>query len=373
MHPLLDPEKQTLARRYEKDKRWAGLLSGCFSFLLLLIIFFSGINERIVISGGGSGPVITLRYLAILYSLLALAGLIPDWYSGFILEKKWGFSNQTFRSWFGDEIKSFLVGLLLMPLLLGLLTAVMIMAPDYWWLIAGLATALIGVIFATLFPVLILPLFNKYRPMDDENLRQRLTRILAKGRLHASGFFISDMSRQTKKENAFLAGMGRTRRVVLGDNLLNNMSPEEIETVLAHEVGHHRDRHIWKNILLGTGQQIILFYLIHRILQAMFPVFTGSLIDTLTLMPAFLLAYGGLSTLLFGPLNLALSRYFERQADDTALNLTCNPAAFQAAMAGLANRNLSNAYPAAWIKMLFYSHPPIGERLEKARRFRPAV
>ncbi len=363
MHPLLDQDKQIQARQYEKERRVLSLSGSIVTTIFLVIFYDSGLSEKMVRTLLFPAFWRTTLYLAIFYILLSFIGLPTSYLSGYRLEKKWGFSNQTLKAWAWDEVKGFFVGLILTPLLLGLLLVIMNRFPHYWWLVAGLLTSLVGVLFATLFPVLILPLFNTYTPVQDKSLIDRLTRLLQKAGLKASGFFVTDMSRQTKKENAFLAGLGRTRRVVLGDTLLQNMKPEEIETVIAHEIGHHKYHHIWKNIGLGTGQQIILFYLTHVILTNLFPPFLSTWSDNLIFLPAFLIVYGILSTILFGPLNLALSRFFERQADAVALDLTGNPTAFQSAMAGLANRNLSNAYPEKWVKWLFYSHPPIGERL----------
>jgi len=214
--------------------------------------------------------------------------------------------------------------------------------------------------------VVILPIFNKYTPIQDKELTEALRKILARGGLKSSGFFKEDMSRQTKKENAFLAGLGKTRRVVLGDNLMNNMTIPEIESIIAHEVGHYKFRHIWKHICVGTLQQIIVFYLLNITMRSFFPDFLLSARSNLALLPWLALFMGGISGFLFGPLGNAISRHFERQADTYALESISDKKAFLTAMAGLANRNLSNAYPSWWVKWLYYSHPPIGERLERA-------
>lgn len=237
-------------------------------------------------------------------------------------------------------------------------------------MIAGLATAAVGAVFTALYPVLIMPIFNTYTPIQDQALTAALAKILARGGLKSSGFFKEDMSRQTKKENAFLAGLGKTRRVVLGDNLMNAMTVPEIESIIAHEVGHYRYRHIWKNILIGTGQQIVVFWLVHQTMAAVAPRYLTSARSNLAVFPLFVVMAGLFSGLLFGPLGLALSRRFECQADRYALENIAEKKAFQTALAGLANRNLSNSYPAWWVKVLFYSHPPIGERLEAADNFR---
>ncbi len=367
IHFLLDPEKQRLARRYEKEKRRLGIAGILISFLLVLGFYYSGLSAWAArLFPGAPFFYAVFSYGALFLVLMTVFSLPLNFYSGYVHEHKWRFSNQTVKAWLWDQLKSFAVGLVLFALLLGLLLWVMIQSPQSWWLIAGGGMAVISVIFATLFPVLILPLFNRYTPIEDEELTASLDNILARGGLKSSGFFEQDMSRQTKKENAFLAGLGKTRRVVLADNLIANMTVPEIESIIAHEVGHFKRRHIWKHIGTGTGLQILVFFLTHQVMQRAFPSFLSSPRANLALLPPLFILIGFFGGFLFAPFAQALSRRFERQADTYALNAISSPRSFQSALAGLADRNLSNAYPAWWIKLFYYSHPPIGERLAAA-------
>ena len=367
IHPLLDKDKQRQARRYEKENRLLGLANMVLSLAVLLVFFYSGLSSRLAGCCPGHSLIWTfLVYMAAFQGGVFILGLPLSYYSGYVHEHKWGFSNHTPKSWIIEKVKSFLVGSGLMLLLMGVLFWVMAVYTQWWWLIAGLAMALFSVIFATLFPIIILPLFNKYTPIQDEALTAALEKTLSRGGLKSSGFFKEDMSRQTKKENAFLAGLGKTRRVVLGDNLMENMTIPEIESIIAHEVGHFKYRHIWKNIALGTFQQLIVFFLVHLAVKSMFPGFLISTRVNLTLFPILLIFMGGIGTLLFGPLSNAISRSFEIQADQYALKNISQGRTFITALAGLANRNLANAYPEWWVKILYYSHPPIGERLQAA-------
>jgi STE24 endopeptidase len=368
IHPLLDVNKQQQAKKYEKEKRLIGICGSLLSFAFILVFYFSGFSHFLA-NLKISFIWAFLFYLVVFLFLTTIIGLPLGYYSGYIHEHKWGFSNYTPKTWAIDQLKSFVVSLVLLPLLLGLLFWVLAEFPDTWWLVAGLATTLVSIVFVTLFPVVILPIFNKYDPIEDEKLTSQLSEILNKAGLRPSGFFKQDMSRQTKKENAFLAGMGKTRRVVIADNLLTHMSLPEITSIIAHEVGHYRYAHLPKNIAIGTIQQLITFYLLNIIMKTLFPEFLTSNVENLTLFPIFGLIMGLLSGLLFGPLNNLLSRFFERQADQTSLELYPDKDAFQKAMAGLANRNLSNAYPEWWVKLLYYSHPPIGERLAFAENY----
>lgn len=371
IHPLLDKERQLQAKRYEKEKRFLGLASMVLSLAILLGFYFSGLSSWLANLNIGSSIIWAfLLYVATFQIILVFFGFPLSFYSSYIHEHKWNFSNHTTKSWLWEQVKAFLVGLILMFILLGLLFWIMALSPQNWWLIAGLAFAFVSVILATLFPVVILPIFNKYTPIENKELTETLERILFEGGLRSSGFFKEDMSRQTKKENAFLAGLGKTRRVVLGDNLMESMSIPEIESIIAHEVGHYKNKHIWKNLVIGTLEGVVIFYILNWAMKSIFTQFLSSTRWNLTLFPVLVIFAGGISSFIFGPFSNALSRYFERKADRYALQIIQDKKAFMTAMAGLADRNLSNAYPEWWVKLLYYSHPPIGERLMMAESYK---
>lgn len=367
IHPLLDKERQRKARKYEKEKRLLGLASLFLSLMYLLVFYFSGASAKLAHLDkshaiGGT----FLVYAFVFYSAMTVIGLPLAFFSGFVHEHRWEFSNHTVKSWWWEQCKSFFVGLIIFILILGLLLWIMAVTPRWWWLVAALVMAVVGAVFATLFPVVIAPIFNKYTPIENEDLTGALGELLSRAGLKSSGFFKEDISRQTKKENAFLAGLGKTRRVVLGDNLLENMTVPEVISIIAHEVGHYKYRHIWKIIGIGTLQQLLIFFILNSLLKWIFPPFLSSPNWNLSLFPVFAVLMGGISGLLFTPLNNAISRNFERKADRYALANTRNKLSFMTALAGLADRNLSNAYPEWWVKLLYYSHPPIGERLQSA-------
>jgi len=369
IHPFLDKEKQVKAKTYENEKRKISIVGSLLSLIFILLFYFSGLSHYLA-NINLSFIYVFLIYIILFHLISTIIGLPLGYYSSYVHEHKWGFSNYTNKTWIVDQLKSFAVSLILLPILLGLFFWVLWKFPETWWLVAATITTLVSIVFVTLFPVVILPIFNKYDTIEDEELTSQLSEILHKAGLQSSGFFRQDMSRQTKKENAFLAGMGKTRRVVIADNLLEHMSLSEIKSVIAHEVGHYRYSHLPKNILIGTIQQLIIFFLLNIIMKTLYPEFLTSNINNLTLFPMFSLIMSLLSSLLFGPLNNMISRYFERQADRTSLELYPDKDSFQKAMAGLANRNLSNAYPEWWVKLLYYSHPPIGERLSFAENYK---
>ncbi len=367
IHPLLDKEKQLQAKRYEKEKRLLGLASMVLSLVILLGFYFSGLSAWLANLQIGNSIIWTFLLYVLSFQMISVFFDFPlSFYSSYVHEHRWNFSNHTVKSWLWEQIKGFLVGLILMLILLGLLFWIMALYPQKWWFIAGLAFAFVSVVLATIFPVVILPIFNKYTPVENKELTDTLERILSEGGLKSSGFFKEDMSRQTKKENAFLAGLGKTRRVVLGDNLMENMSVPEIESIIAHEVGHYKNRHIWKNLVIGTLEGMVAFFILNLAMRSIFSQFLSSTSWNLTLFPVFVIMAGGISVFLFSPFSNAISRYFEKNADRYALGSIQDKKAFMTAMAGLADRNLSNAYPEWWVKLLYYSHPPVGERLAMA-------
>ncbi|MBW6458522.1 MAG: M48 family metallopeptidase [FCB group bacterium] len=365
MHPLLDPLKQERARDYETGKRVLSFIQLIVGFLLTLIFIFL-ISRPLLAHLPSSAALRFLLFIWVLTLFSLPVDLIFSYLSGYRMEHRFGFSNQNLRQFFTDEAKGIAINLIISPLLALILFITFHFSPSFWWLWAALAMILVNGIFATLYPVVILPLFNTYTPIEDEELTRRLGAILTKGGLKIKGFFLQDMSRQTKKENAFLGGLGKTRRVVLSDNIIRNMATDELETVIAHEVGHYHHKHMIKNIFLSAAFQMIIFFLTHLFMLRIYPDFLSSFDGMLAAFPVFLLCFGILNMLLIAPLANALSRFHEKQADRYALNITHTPEAFERAMSGLANRNLSNAYPLPFIKWMYYSHPPIGERLEYA-------
>jgi STE24 endopeptidase len=302
-------------------------------------------------------------------SLQEIIGLPLSYISGFVVEKTYGFSTQTRGEWFKEHVKSFLVSLVISMILFGTLIYIFQKFGNLWWLVASCFMVFFSVVISMVFPVWIMPLFHKYESIEDEELKNSLRDILEKGGLKIKGFFREDTSRKTTKENAMLAGLGKTKRVILTDNIINNMKPDEIRTVLAHEVGHYKRAHMPKMIFTGLFFNLFAFYLLHITFTSLFPDFLTGTRPNIALLPMFLLFLGLIDLVFLKVLQNWLVRFFENQADYEALKLSGDPEAFKKAMAGLANRNLSNAYPNFWIKLIYYSHPPVGERLEKAENF----
>lgn len=309
-----------------------------------------------------------LRFLASAVFLgitLELLTAPLDFYSGFLLEHRYHLSSQTLGGWLWKRLKSYLVGGVLGLTLLGGLYWLLWLTGAWWWLWATAGWLGVTLVLGRLLPVVILPIFYKVTPLDDASLLERLRKLTLGTSLSIEGVYQLHLSDETKKANAALAGLGNTRRVLLGDTLLAQFTPEEIEVVFAHEVGHHVYRHMIKSIALSVVLSLAGFWLVDRVLtfsatELGYQDFKDPAALPLLL---FILAVFGL---LLSPLQNALSRHYERQCDRYALDRTQNRDAYRAAFIKLARINKSDPDPHPLVATLFYDHPPIRERLAMA-------
>ncbi len=300
---------------------------------------------------------------------LSLITLPLSYYRGYVLPHRFDLSTQQLTGWLMDQLKAVGVSAALgAPLLIGLF-ALIRAAPDAWWLWAALLYTLVTAVLAALAPVLLLPIFFEFTEVPEEHqpLRERLVALAEAAGTKIEGIFQIDMSRRTKAANAALTGLGRTRRILLGDTLLESFEPDEIESVLAHELAHHVHGDIPLSLATQGALNFGAFFLVAvGVDRALGPLQLNSASDPAALpLIALLLGTFALVTM---PLTNAYSRWRERLADEYALNLTRKPEAFITAMSRLANQNLAEADPERWVVLLLSSHPPLRERISLAER-----
>jgi STE24 endopeptidase len=296
-----------------------------------------------------------------------IIGLPLDFYS-FRLEHRYQLSNQKLGSWLWDQLKEWLVGLVLGALVLELIYFTIRQAPDLWWLIAWVVVMGLFVIFAQLAPVLLLPLFYKFIPLEDEALKQRLVKLSERAGTRVRGVYEWKLSEKSKKANAALTGLGATRRIILADTLLSNYTGDEIEAVLAHELGHHVHKHIFKSILMQAGITLVGFWAANEVLRYAIVErewFGLRSMGDFAGIPLLLLVSSVLSLLLLPFLN-AYSRFNERQADRYAWANIPAIGPFVTAMNKLAGQNLAERNPSRVVEVLFHSHPPVSKRITAA-------
>lgn len=372
MQITLDLERQKQAKEYARIRRRLWLVDTAFGAIYALAWLFLGwsvsvrewlasitINEWILIP----------FYISIFGGVYSLLNLPLSYYSGFVLPHRFGQSTQSLKDWLVDQLKGLAIGAPLGFIMLELLYLALRLTGDLWWLWAAGGLLLFNVILSNLAPVLIMPLFNKYIPLGDEHkdLEDRLLNLAKRANTKVKGVFKFDMSKRTKAANAALTGMGNTRRIILGDTLINEFTPDEIETVLAHELGHHVNKDILFLIISGTLLTTIGLFIASQALNYAVTVFSFTSVADVAAFPALSLILGAYS-LLTQPLENALSRWRENMADDYALSSTGKHEAFASAFTRLANQNLGEIDPEKWVVFMFYSHPPLGERIAKARK-----
>lgn len=373
MQTTLDPERQKQAKQYARIRRRLWLVDTAFSAIYPLAWLFLGwsitLREWVTIFTD-SWVLITALYVIVFGGVYSLLTLPLGYYSGFVLPHRFGQSNQSLKDWIIDRIKGLAIGAPLGLLMLEMLYLALRLTGDSWWLWAAGGLLLFNVILSNLAPVLIMPLFNKYVPLGDEHkeLEERLLNLAKRANTKVRGVFKFDMSKRTKAANAALTGIGNTRRIILGDTLINEFTLDEIETVLAHELGHHVHKDIPFLIISGTLLTTLGLFIASLALDFAVSYFSFTSVADVAAFPALSLILG-VYGLLVQPLENALSRWRENMADDYALESTGKNEAFASAFTRLANQNLGEIDPEKWVVFMFYSHPPLGERIAKAKQF----
>lgn len=373
----LDQEKQKQAKQYARIRRRLWLVDTIFSALYFLAWIYFGwtISLRDWLTAHWSlftNPwLLVPAFVSIFGGTFFLLNLPLGYYSGFVLPHRFGQSNQTLKDWIVDQIKGLAVGLPLGLILIELLYLALRVTGDLWWLWAVGGLLVFNVLLINLAPILIMPLFNKYVPLGEEHkdLADRLLKLAEKANTKVRGVFKFDMSKRTKSANAALTGIGNTRRIILGDTLINEFSVDEVETVLAHELGHHVNRDISVLITFGIASTTLGLYLASLGLNWAIGAFGFTSPADVAALPALALIVGAYD-LLTMPLNNALSRWRENMADDYALRSTGKNEAFASGFTRLANQNLGEVDPEKWVVFMFYSHPPLGERIAKAQSWK---
>ncbi len=305
-------------------------------------------------------------YVGMISLMGKLLGLGLDIYS-FRLEHQYHLSNQKVRSWMWDELKGWLVGLVIAAILVELIYLTIRHSPQHWWLIAWAVFLVLFVLFAQIAPVVLFPLFYKFKPLENEDLKARLLRLSERAGTRVRGVYEWKLSEKSKKANAALTGLGSTRRIILADTLLENYTPDEIEAILAHELGHHVHKHIVKSILVQAGITFAGFWIAAEVLHYAvdhMAMFDGRL-DDFANVPLLALVATVLSFLLMPAMN-AYSRYNERQADRYAWNSIPGIGPFVTSMNKLADQNLAERAPSHFVEWFFHSHPAISKRISAA-------
>lgn len=347
------------ARRYHGPRYLLVLLNLGLGLSVAGIFAFSPVGDRLDAAlGGVPWAARAALEAAIVLGMLEAVRLPGDFWIGHVRERRYGFSTQGAAAWLLDRLKAFAIGVVLSSVALAGFVALARGFPSVWPLVAAPALALLVLALGFLAPVVLEPVFNRFRPLEDAGLAEDLHGLAARAGVPVRDVLVSDASRRTTKHNAYVSGLGRTRRVVVFDTLLRRDRPRELRLIVAHELGHRRARHVLKGTLIsmaGAAAAVTCFWGALRWDALPAP---GS-----PRVVPFLLFGGALLELVVMPFGAALSRRWEREADRFSLELTQDPEAYAEAHRSLARANLSDLDPPRALYVLMFSHPTAPERL----------
>src|SRR5215469_2259250 len=362
------------ARRYNGIRRWLGIADFVIGFIFLVVLLATRWSDSLRDLSYRMG--FQNYSLALFMNIVLLLGMSKvlvfglDYY-GFRLERRFKLSNQRFSSWLGDEIKGFLVSLVLGSIVIELLYFTIRQWPQNWWLLGWALFMGLFILLAQLAPVVLFPIFYKFEPLEDEELKRRLIMLGQRAGTHVRGVYRWKLSEKSKKANAALTGLGNTRRIILAGTLLDNYTADEIEAVLAHELGHHVHRHILKSILIQAGTTFVGFWAANFTLHYAVDHHMFEELSDFANLPLLALVSVVLGFVLMPAMN-AYSRYNERQADRYAFESITAIDPFVSSMNKLADQNLAERTPSRWVEWFFHSHPSISRRLAAAEAWKEA-
>jgi len=358
------------AKNYSRQRYTLSIIGTFYSLALLIIFAASGLSKTLEQALFG---ILSRHYLVLPAYLLAisLAYYLLDFplnfYGSYSLEHKFSLSKERFRNWCIDQFKAGVISYCIALVLIFAFYYILGHNPQYWWLAISLFWIFFSLVLARLTPIIIIPLFFKYKKLSDEDLRSRIMHLAEKMKVKIIDCFEIDFSKKTLKANAAFVGMGKTRRVILADTLKDKYSADEIEVILAHEFAHYRLKHLWKLVIFNSSVTIILFYLIFLTSHFALEIFSLNSLSDFAALPVILIYF-----LLFGlvtqPLGNFFSRKLEKNADKMALSVTGKKEAFISMMNKLAEQNLADRKPHPIIKFFFFDHPPIDERISLTKK-----
>ena len=364
--------EETRAKRYSTIKYSLSIIETLYLLVLLVIFLSCGLSS---VLADRISRVSTNNYLLVPVYLLVISlgyyllNFPFNFYHSYLLERKFSLTNQKIKDWFKDQVKACIISYIIAIIMIGAFYYILKYYIQTWWLIISLFWIFFSLILARLTPIIIIPLFFKYKKLSDDNLRSRIMNLADKMKVKILDCFEIDFSKKTLKANAAFVGWGATRRVILADTLKDKYAYDEIEVILAHEFAHYRLKHLLKFILINSIATILTFYLIFITNSRILSIFGLTSLSDIAALPVIFLYF-----LLFGiitqPFENFISRRLEINADKMALSVTGSKGAFISMMEKLAAQNLADKNPHPLIKFYFFDHPPISERIALAKIFK---
>ncbi|MBC7087983.1 MAG: M48 family metallopeptidase [Tissierellales bacterium] len=360
-------EDKVYSYRIDLLKVWAVRLVA--TFLLPLIFLISGLSQKISIFAQDRHSLFVsgIIYGLIFFGIIFLINLPINFYSSYYLGHKYGLSNQTILRWLELNIKSFLVNDVVISMFLFIPFKIIYSSPNMWWFNIWLISIPVIVFIVFISPFVIDPIFNDYKQLEDGLLKEEITEILEKVDLEDASIMVVDKSKDTKAMNAYMTGIFSAKRIVLWDNTINNLETKEVVSITAHEIGHYVKGHIWKNILFGIVGSFVILYLLNIsakwILIESRGTFGFKNMTNFAVIPLLLILIN-LFNFLGSPIQNAVSREFERQADRYEISLTKDRESAASALKKLSQNNLGLPRASKFYEFWYYSHPSLEERIE---------
>ncbi|HOY09630.1 MAG TPA: M48 family metallopeptidase [Candidatus Omnitrophota bacterium] len=359
------------SRQYHRVKNTLSYVTVAMDVALLTLWIATGASAGLAAAArvfSKSVWLSTAVYLAIFQAVMTAVHFPFDFFTGYQWEHRYGLSTQTFPQWLKDEAKKAFFSFLLVLVFVEMIYFFLRRFPFWWWAWAAGFWLLVTVFLSRIMPQVIVPLFYKYVPVEDAALKERVQALFKACAVGFRDVYAIKMSEKTRKANAFICGLGRSRRVILSDTLLANFSLPQIEAVVAHELGHHKEKHILKIIAVNTAGAFLAFLCVHAALSWGVARFGFQGLDDIGGFPLLLLML-----LVFGlagaPFSNALSRHFEYEADRFSLALTRDKGAFISMLKQLGDLNLAETDPHWFNEMMFHDHPPLSKRIRFAQNF----
>lgn len=357
-------------KKYSNTKLAVGISKTVITFILIFCFVASGYSvslQNFITNNFSGSYLIFLLFVFITGGAVSILFLPLNFYSEFYLEHKYNLSNQTFSKWILENAKELLVSLLIgIPILLFFYFSLN-QFENLWWLPFAIVLFVVSVVLARIVPTFILPFFYKITPIEDEELKARIKNLAVNAGVKIQNVYKFDMSKNTKKANAAFTGIGKSKRIILSDTLLENYSENEIETVIAHELGHYKKKHIVKNIFIGTISSFLILFLIAFFYRISISWFGFESIKTIAALPILSL-WAMLIGLIIAPFSNIISRKFEYEADEYAVLSTKKPLEFISALEKLTDQNLGDKDPHPFVEWFFYSHPSIKNRISSIKK-----
>jgi len=368
----IEPDTLKRIRDYTVAASNLGSIEILVDDLADLVIILSGFLPYLAGTHLLSGLNPVLAGIVFMFACSFLLGMIEvpfDLYGTFVIERRFGFSTITFKLWLKDQIKTLLLSGLIMGIILAVFLELVYSMPRLWWLPAWVCFVLFQLLLTWLYPKVIAPLFNKFERIEDETLQKSIGELLEHAGFHLTGLFKMDASTRSRHTNAYFTGIGKFKRIVLFDTLINTHAPEEITAVLAHELGHLKKGHVRKQLAASVVLSLVVLSVVAKLLAWPALYMTFGFQTIIPFAGLFLITIIGKPfTFFFIPIGSMISRRYERQADAYARELTGSTVPLARALKRLAKDNLANLHPHPLYAWFYYSHPPLAQRIEALER-----